>query len=214
MYLLDVLHYFDALSSVRVLTGLDDPSRARILNVILFKVGPGRISNTVSYEERQRQCFERITVLRFIVSLHVQKKTLFVAEFSVVFKFIVQFRSIIRDRVLRLDCSFAFFLQLCSLPLKSSSLLETDRTRVSMRWCLSGGEAFILLNPGSYALSRHVLENCILGHLCPYEVDPSDILLKSSVPPWSRVKKTPDEGLAIIASASEEKVAMLPLSCR
>ena len=139
------------------------------------------------------------------MSLHVQKKALFVAEFSVVFKFIVQFRSVIRDRHLRLDCSFAFFLQLCSLPLKSSSLLETDRTRVSMRWCLGGCEAFILRNlrpPNT--LSRHVLENCVLGDLCPYKIDLSDILLKSSVPPWSRIKEASDEGLTIITSASEE----------
>ena len=138
------------------------------------------------------------------MSLHVQKKALFVAKFSVTFKFIVQFRSISRDWYLRLDCSFAFFLQLCSLPLKTSPLLETDRTRVSMRWCLGGCEAFILRNPRPNTLSRHVLENCVLGDLCPYKIDFSDILLKSSVPPWSRIKEASDESLTIITSASEE----------
>ena len=110
MDLPDVLHHFDPLSPVRVLTRLDDPCGARILKVVLFKIAPRGISSTVSYEERQGQCQERITVLRFIVSLHVQKKALFVAEFSIAFKFIVQFRSISRDRHLRPECSFALLL--------------------------------------------------------------------------------------------------------
>ena len=82
-----------------------------------------------------------------------------------------------------------------------------------MRWCLGGCEAFILRNPGPDTLSWHVLENCVLGDLCPYKIDFSDILLKSSVPPWSRIKEASDEGLTIITSASEEQVSMLPLSC-